>query len=165
MSGSELELPAEHCEPAGLMQLDVPLLRAQLRGSRLLDALRMYRQGESPPLGQIPVRAPWGPLGIPFGTCCALNSAAASVLPPAVVTLGTHMALLGCLHWGCPAAGSSPRLWVTHVSLLSPEAAFSPDLGQNCSARPRKASFLARNKQRKGHGAVPDHPPGVPAAP
>ncbi|NXO73919.1 MY18A protein, partial [Phainopepla nitens] len=42
--GSELELPAEHCE-AGLMQLDVPLLRAQLRGSRLLDALRMYRQG------------------------------------------------------------------------------------------------------------------------
>lgn len=45
VSGSELELPAEHCE-AGLMQLDVPLLRAQLRGSRLLDALRMYRQGE-----------------------------------------------------------------------------------------------------------------------
>ncbi|XP_053816943.1 unconventional myosin-XVIIIa-like isoform X12 [Vidua chalybeata] len=44
VSGSELELPAEHCE-AGLMQLDVPLLRAQLRGSRLLDALRMYRQG------------------------------------------------------------------------------------------------------------------------
>ncbi|KAI1231813.1 hypothetical protein IHE44_0007450 [Lamprotornis superbus] len=43
VSGSELELPAEHCE-AGLMQLDVPLLRAQLRGSRLLDALRMYRQ-------------------------------------------------------------------------------------------------------------------------
>ncbi|XP_064585444.1 unconventional myosin-XVIIIa isoform X11 [Zonotrichia leucophrys gambelii] len=44
VSSSELELPAEHCE-AGLMQLDVPLLRAQLRGSRLLDALRMYRQG------------------------------------------------------------------------------------------------------------------------
>ncbi|XP_040472451.1 unconventional myosin-XVIIIa isoform X5 [Falco naumanni] len=44
VSGSELELPAEHCE-AGLMQLDVPLLRAQLRGSRLLDTLRMYRQG------------------------------------------------------------------------------------------------------------------------
>ncbi|XP_074016650.1 unconventional myosin-XVIIIa [Numenius arquata] len=44
VSGSDLELPAEHCE-AGLMQLDVPLLRAQLRGSRLLDALRMYRQG------------------------------------------------------------------------------------------------------------------------
>ncbi|NXQ21853.1 MY18A protein, partial [Peucedramus taeniatus] len=44
VSGSELELPAERCE-AGLMQLDVPLLRAQLRGSRLLDALRMYRQG------------------------------------------------------------------------------------------------------------------------
>ncbi|XP_050570730.1 unconventional myosin-XVIIIa isoform X2 [Cygnus atratus] len=45
VSGSELELPAEHCEATGLMQLDVPLLRAQLRGSRLLDALRMYRQG------------------------------------------------------------------------------------------------------------------------
>uniref|UniRef100_A0A8B9IQK9 Unconventional myosin-XVIIIa n=1 Tax=Anser cygnoides TaxID=8845 RepID=A0A8B9IQK9_ANSCY len=45
VSGSELELPAEHCEAVGLMQLDVPLLRAQLRGSRLLDALRMYRQG------------------------------------------------------------------------------------------------------------------------
>ncbi|XP_074869502.1 unconventional myosin-XVIIIa isoform X4 [Carettochelys insculpta] len=44
ISSSELELHGEHCE-AGLMQLDVPLLRAQLRGSRLLDALRMYRQG------------------------------------------------------------------------------------------------------------------------
>lgn len=33
------------CDP-GLMQLDVSLLRAQLRGSRLLDALRIYRQGE-----------------------------------------------------------------------------------------------------------------------
>ncbi|XP_075760678.1 unconventional myosin-XVIIIa isoform X22 [Pelodiscus sinensis] len=43
-SSSELDLPGEHCE-AGLMQLHVPLLRAQLRGSRLLDALRMYRQG------------------------------------------------------------------------------------------------------------------------
>ncbi|XP_053543516.1 unconventional myosin-XVIIIa isoform X6 [Ictalurus punctatus] len=29
----------------GLMQLDVVLLRAQLRGSKLLDALRIYRQG------------------------------------------------------------------------------------------------------------------------
>ncbi|XP_059234816.1 unconventional myosin-XVIIIa isoform X2 [Mustela nigripes] len=44
-SSSELDLPSgEHCE-AGLLQLDVPLLRAQLRGSRLLDAMRMYRQG------------------------------------------------------------------------------------------------------------------------
>ncbi|KAJ8368403.1 hypothetical protein SKAU_G00084310 [Synaphobranchus kaupii] len=32
------------CDP-GLMQLDVALLRAQLRGSKLLDALRIYRQG------------------------------------------------------------------------------------------------------------------------
>ncbi|XP_055983959.1 unconventional myosin-XVIIIa isoform X4 [Sorex fumeus] len=44
-SSSELDLPpGDPCEP-GLLQLDVPLLRAQLRGSRLLDALRMYRQG------------------------------------------------------------------------------------------------------------------------
>ncbi|XP_059005886.1 unconventional myosin-XVIIIa isoform X2 [Mustela lutreola] len=44
-SSSELDLPSgEHCE-AGLLQLDVPLLRAQLRGSCLLDAMRMYRQG------------------------------------------------------------------------------------------------------------------------
>ncbi|XP_063107204.1 unconventional myosin-XVIIIa isoform X3 [Cavia porcellus] len=44
-SSSELDLPqADPCE-AGLLQLDVPLLRAQLRGSRLLDAMRMYRQG------------------------------------------------------------------------------------------------------------------------
>ncbi|XP_060243226.1 unconventional myosin-XVIIIa isoform X19 [Meriones unguiculatus] len=44
-SSSELDLPpGDPCE-AGLLQLDVPLLRAQLRGSRLLDALRMYRQG------------------------------------------------------------------------------------------------------------------------
>ncbi|XP_077360627.1 unconventional myosin-XVIIIa-like isoform X3 [Festucalex cinctus] len=30
---------------SGLMQLDVALLRAQLRGSKILDALRIYRQG------------------------------------------------------------------------------------------------------------------------
>ncbi|XP_062872708.1 unconventional myosin-XVIIIa isoform X2 [Trichomycterus rosablanca] len=34
----------ESCDN-GLMQLDVVLLRAQLRGSKLLDALRIYRQG------------------------------------------------------------------------------------------------------------------------
>uniref|UniRef100_A0A8D2LN95 Myosin XVIIIA n=1 Tax=Varanus komodoensis TaxID=61221 RepID=A0A8D2LN95_VARKO len=44
VSCSELDLHGEHSE-AGLMQLDVPLLRAQIRGSRLLDALRVYRQG------------------------------------------------------------------------------------------------------------------------
>ncbi|XP_058436033.1 unconventional myosin-XVIIIa isoform X6 [Marmota monax] len=44
-SSSELDLPpGDPCE-AGLLQLDVPLLRAQLRGSRMLDAMRMYRQG------------------------------------------------------------------------------------------------------------------------
>lgn len=47
-SSSELDLPpGDPCE-AGLLQLDVSLLRAQLRGSRLLDAMRMYRQGEAP---------------------------------------------------------------------------------------------------------------------
>lgn len=46
-SSSELDLPpGDPCE-AGLLQLDVSLLRAQLRGSRLLDAMRMYRQGET----------------------------------------------------------------------------------------------------------------------
>ncbi|XP_076842778.1 unconventional myosin-XVIIIa isoform X5 [Brachyhypopomus gauderio] len=38
------EAQGESCDP-GLMQLDVALLRAQLRGSQLLDALRIYRQG------------------------------------------------------------------------------------------------------------------------
>lgn len=32
---------------SGLMTLDVSLLRAQLRGSKLLDALRIYRQGKT----------------------------------------------------------------------------------------------------------------------
>uniref|UniRef100_A0A8C4R2D0 Uncharacterized protein n=1 Tax=Eptatretus burgeri TaxID=7764 RepID=A0A8C4R2D0_EPTBU len=38
----------EHSGPAGdgaMMQLDIPQLRKQLRGSRLLDALRLHRQG------------------------------------------------------------------------------------------------------------------------
>nr|XP_046149903.1 unconventional myosin-XVIIIa-like isoform X5 [Oncorhynchus gorbuscha] len=34
----------ESCD-SGLMQLDVGLLRAQLRGSKIIDALRIYRQG------------------------------------------------------------------------------------------------------------------------
>ncbi|XP_072099394.1 unconventional myosin-XVIIIa isoform X2 [Mobula birostris] len=40
----ETDIQAENFE-AGLMQLDVPLLRAQIRGCKLLDALRIYRQG------------------------------------------------------------------------------------------------------------------------
>ncbi|XP_029547520.1 unconventional myosin-XVIIIa-like [Salmo trutta] len=40
----ELEAQAESGD-SGLMQLDVALLRSQLRGSKLLDALRIYRQG------------------------------------------------------------------------------------------------------------------------
>ncbi|XP_029467003.1 unconventional myosin-XVIIIa isoform X14 [Rhinatrema bivittatum] len=44
VSSSELDLRSESHD-AELMQLDLPLLRAQLRGSRLLDALRMHRQG------------------------------------------------------------------------------------------------------------------------
>ncbi|MGH0182711.1 UNVERIFIED_CONTAM: hypothetical protein FKN15_010256 [Acipenser sinensis] len=39
----EGEPHGENCD-SGLMQLDVSLLRAQLRGSKLLDALRIYRQ-------------------------------------------------------------------------------------------------------------------------
>ncbi|XP_069801338.1 unconventional myosin-XVIIIa isoform X8 [Dendropsophus ebraccatus] len=44
VGSSESDLSGERCD-AELMQVDVPLLRAQVRGSRLLDALRMYRQG------------------------------------------------------------------------------------------------------------------------
>lgn len=43
--GGECESQGEPGDPS-LMQLDVALLRAQLRGSKLLDALRIYRQGE-----------------------------------------------------------------------------------------------------------------------
>uniref|UniRef100_A0A665W256 Myosin XVIIIAa n=1 Tax=Echeneis naucrates TaxID=173247 RepID=A0A665W256_ECHNA len=42
--GGECEAQGESGDP-GLMQLDVALLRAQLRGSKLLDTLRIYRQG------------------------------------------------------------------------------------------------------------------------
>ncbi|XP_044077949.1 unconventional myosin-XVIIIa-like isoform X4 [Siniperca chuatsi] len=42
--GGECEAQGESGDP-GLMQLDVALLRAQLRGSKLLDALRIHRQG------------------------------------------------------------------------------------------------------------------------
>lgn len=41
----ESETQGELGDP-GLMQLDVAMLRAQIRGSKLLDALRIYRQGE-----------------------------------------------------------------------------------------------------------------------
>ncbi|XP_039870592.1 unconventional myosin-XVIIIa-like isoform X8 [Simochromis diagramma] len=42
--GVECEAQGESGDPS-LMQLDVALLRAQIRGSKLLDALRIYRQG------------------------------------------------------------------------------------------------------------------------
>nr|XP_043897918.1 unconventional myosin-XVIIIa-like isoform X3 [Solea senegalensis] len=42
--GGECETQGESGD-SGLMQLDVALLRAQLRGSKLLDSLRIYRQG------------------------------------------------------------------------------------------------------------------------
>ncbi|XP_039474404.1 unconventional myosin-XVIIIa-like isoform X6 [Oreochromis aureus] len=42
--GVECEAQGENGDPS-LMQLDVALLRAQIRGSKLLDALRIYRQG------------------------------------------------------------------------------------------------------------------------
>lgn len=122
VSGSELELPAEHCE-AGLMQLDVPLLRAQLRGSRLLDALRMYRQGEPRcwhPAGGTQgaaVRIPlpgwmlWGfrlrllpgepnsPPGTHLARAFALSPVAASRAP--AVILAPSPSPRSCyLHWG-----------------------------------------------------------------
>ncbi|XP_041863467.1 unconventional myosin-XVIIIa-like isoform X2 [Melanotaenia boesemani] len=42
--GGEYEAQGETGDPS-LMQLDVALLRSQIRGSKLLDALRIYRQG------------------------------------------------------------------------------------------------------------------------
>ncbi|KAL0973326.1 hypothetical protein UPYG_G00201980 [Umbra pygmaea] len=44
LSGEPRVAHGENCD-SGLMQLDVCLLRAQLRGSKILDALRIYRQG------------------------------------------------------------------------------------------------------------------------
>ncbi|XP_061637670.1 unconventional myosin-XVIIIa isoform X5 [Phyllopteryx taeniolatus] len=43
--GSEPRVTHGESADSGLMTLDVGLLRAQLRGSKLLDALRIYRQG------------------------------------------------------------------------------------------------------------------------
>ncbi|XP_077578194.1 myosin-XVIIIa isoform X2 [Stigmatopora nigra] len=43
--GSESRVTHGESADSGLMTLDVALLRAQLRGSKLLDALRIYRQG------------------------------------------------------------------------------------------------------------------------
>lgn len=43
--GGEPRVPHGESLDSGLMTLDVGLLRAQLRGSKLLDALRIYRQG------------------------------------------------------------------------------------------------------------------------
>ncbi|XP_061595986.1 unconventional myosin-XVIIIa-like isoform X7 [Cololabis saira] len=42
--GGECESQRETGDP-GLMQIDVALLRSQIRGSKLLDAVRIYRQG------------------------------------------------------------------------------------------------------------------------
>lgn len=61
------ELRGGHAEgpDSGLMTLDVGLLRAQLRGSKLLDALRIYRQGEGSPWrtapGCVPPSSPPSP--------------------------------------------------------------------------------------------------------
>ncbi|XP_043975350.1 unconventional myosin-XVIIIa isoform X11 [Gambusia affinis] len=45
VGGSDPRVPHGESSDSGLMTLDVGLLRAQLRGSKLLDALRIYRQG------------------------------------------------------------------------------------------------------------------------
>lgn len=54
--GGECEIQGE----PGEMQVDAALLRAQLRGSKLLDALRIYRQGES--AAHCPLRLDAGPV-------------------------------------------------------------------------------------------------------
>lgn len=81
--GGECEVQGE----PGEMQVDAALLRAQLRGSKLLDALRIYRQGESAghrPLGldAAPVpKAPLSTLGtrqVTPTTWCSPSSVAAS---------------------------------------------------------------------------------------
>lgn len=46
VGGAELRVAHGESLDSGLMTLDLHLLRAQLRGSKLLDALRIYRQGE-----------------------------------------------------------------------------------------------------------------------
>ncbi|MED6272195.1 Unconventional myosin-XVIIIa, partial [Characodon lateralis] len=45
VGGSDPRVLHGESSDSGLMTLDVGLLRAQLRGSYLLDALRIYRQG------------------------------------------------------------------------------------------------------------------------
>lgn len=46
VGGNDLRVTHGESPDLGLMTLDVGLLRAQLRGSKLLDALRLYRQGK-----------------------------------------------------------------------------------------------------------------------
>lgn len=52
--GGEPRVTHGESADSGLMTLDVGLLRAQLRGSKLLDALRIYRQGNEVDLLSIP---------------------------------------------------------------------------------------------------------------
>ena len=93
-SSSELDLPpGEHFEAAGLLPLDVPLLRAQLRGSRLLGAMRMYRQG-----GALP---PEQPLRLP--TARSGGALLPSCLPPALDSLFSVTASSGVSPCSSPA--------------------------------------------------------------
>lgn len=46
VGGADVRVTHGESLDSGLMTLDLQLLRAQLRGSKLLDALRLYRQGE-----------------------------------------------------------------------------------------------------------------------
>lgn len=46
VGGADVRVTHSESLDSGLMTLDLQLLRAQLRGSKLLDALRLYRQGE-----------------------------------------------------------------------------------------------------------------------
>lgn len=45
VGGGDYRMAHGESPDSGLMTLDVSLLRAQLRGSKLLDALRIHRQG------------------------------------------------------------------------------------------------------------------------
>lgn len=126
VSGSELELPAEHCEPAGLMQLDVPLLRAQLRGSRLLDALRMYRQGESPPGGSDSRACSLGPPGDPLWHMLRSEQRCCQCPPPSCCHTGDTHGLTWVSALGLPGCWQlSQAVGDTRVSAL-PRGCFLP---------------------------------------
>lgn len=79
--------PGESLE-SGLMTLDVGLLRAQLRGSKLLDALRIHRQGN----GRRRRRQ-----DVPLSCCCPH--------PPSASPQGTQTT------WSSPSSAGASTSW------------------------------------------------------